>query len=503
MKPFRPDITPVRALETSASGGWRARRIGLTLTLIFALGLAARLAMIPGAGIYRPDELFQYLEQAHRIVFGHGLVTWEYRDNIRSLLLPAILAGPMALGGALAPASSLYIFLPRACVATLSLSLVWTAWTFGARQSPRAGLIAAAIAAGWAEFVYMAPHILGEQISLALLLPAAALLTDDRAGPRWIAASGALLGLAVLLRIQHLPAAGIVALFTVWRRPRDWAPLLIGGGMALLLGAGVDAASGHVPFDWAIQYVRANIIAGRAALYGTAPSWAYAQAIIVSLGWWFVPLSALAAIGARRAPVLAITAFVNLAVHMAIGHKEYCFILLTTAFLILLAALGTGRLVDHAIARDPRRARLLPWLALALWGTMSASLAATGRPALFSMGDRSDPVPFATLRRDAGLCGVATFDRHFSEGGGYTYLHRAVPIYAYEKSETAMLARDAAGFNRIVAPATMPAPAGYRTAQCFAGAAGSPPTCIFARPGRCTPIDSPSEINRMLARTDQ
>jgi hypothetical protein len=459
--------------------------------------------MVPGAGIYRPDELFQYLEQAHRIVFGHGLVTWEYRDNIRSLLLPYALAGPMALGGALAPGTSLYILLPRAVVATLSLSVVWSAWKFGARLSPRAGLIAAAITGGWVEFLYMAPHILSEGISLALLLPAAVLLTDEDRTPQRIVASGILVGLAVLFRVQHLPAAATLILLALWRRPRDCAPLMIGGAMTILLGAVVDIASGHVPFEWAIDYYRLNIVAGRAALYGTAPSWAYAQAIGGSLGWWTLPLLGLAAVGARREPILLRIGIVNLAVHMAIAHKEYSYILLSTTILIVLAALGTSALVDAAIARQPRRATTLPWLVLAVWATMSASLAIAGRPDLFSMGDRNDPTPFDLLRTDPGLCGVATFDRHFSTGGGYTYLHRAVPFYAYEKGETALLARDAAGFNRIVAPSTMSAPAAYRKAQCLAGPVGSPATCLFARPGRCTPIDSPSEINRMLARTDQ
>ena len=39
-----------------------------------------------------PDEIFQYLEQAHRLVFGYGYVPWEYRFGIRSWILPALIS---------------------------------------------------------------------------------------------------------------------------------------------------------------------------------------------------------------------------------------------------------------------------------------------------------------------------------------------------------------------------------------------------------------------------
>ncbi|QJU58992.1 hypothetical protein HL653_15560 [Sphingomonas sp. AP4-R1] len=483
--------------------GANRHHLGAGLALILAVGFAARVLMIPTADIYRPDELFQYLEQAHRIVFGHGAVTWEYRDNIRSLLPPLILAGPMALGDLIAPDSQLYIVLPRVLLAALSLCTVWSAWRFGARQSPRGGLIAAAIVAGWSEFIYLAPHILSEAISIALLLPAVVLLTSTDRGSRQIIIGGLLLGLAILLRVQHLPAAATLAALALWNRPRDWPPLLFGGIVAMLLGAGIDIGSGHMPFDWAIEYYRLNIVAGRAVTYGTAPAWAYARAIGASLGWATVPILFLAAVGARRYPILFRVGIVNLAVHMAVDHKEYSFILLTTTILILLAALGTAVLVEHAATRGSRWSRSLPWLALAGWIGMSVSVAAAGGPAKYSMGQRNDPAPFASLRTDPHLCGVATLDLHFTTQGGYTYLHRAVPMYVYEAKEIGLLAREVPGFNRLIAPEPASVPTMFRKTLCFAGKRPSPPVCIFARPGNCRALQSPAEINRMLIRTDQ
>jgi hypothetical protein len=42
-----------------------------------------------------PDEIFQATEQAHRLVYGTGLVPWEFQLGIRSWLLPGIIAGLM------------------------------------------------------------------------------------------------------------------------------------------------------------------------------------------------------------------------------------------------------------------------------------------------------------------------------------------------------------------------------------------------------------------------
>ena len=45
-----------------------------------------------------PDEIFQTLEQAHRLAFGYGIVPWEFRAGARSWLLPGLLAGAMEAG---------------------------------------------------------------------------------------------------------------------------------------------------------------------------------------------------------------------------------------------------------------------------------------------------------------------------------------------------------------------------------------------------------------------
>jgi phosphatidylinositol glycan class B len=61
---------------------------------IIALALAVRLiAIFLFPSLHHPDENYQTLEQAHRLVFGYGVKTWEFEDGIRSLVIPYLLAG--------------------------------------------------------------------------------------------------------------------------------------------------------------------------------------------------------------------------------------------------------------------------------------------------------------------------------------------------------------------------------------------------------------------------
>jgi GPI mannosyltransferase 3 len=54
-------------------------------------------------GYHGHDEVFQTLEQAHRLVFGNGLVPWEFVYGAISSVLPGALATLMVpaslLGG--------------------------------------------------------------------------------------------------------------------------------------------------------------------------------------------------------------------------------------------------------------------------------------------------------------------------------------------------------------------------------------------------------------------
>ena len=42
---------------------------------------------------FQPDEYYQSLEPAWKLVFGYGELTWEWKEAIRSFFYPSIFAG--------------------------------------------------------------------------------------------------------------------------------------------------------------------------------------------------------------------------------------------------------------------------------------------------------------------------------------------------------------------------------------------------------------------------
>ena len=64
------------------------------LTLAFALRAAVALT---GDFVLHPDEIMQYLEPAHRLAFGNGVIYWEYFYGARSWLAPGAVAAVLKL----------------------------------------------------------------------------------------------------------------------------------------------------------------------------------------------------------------------------------------------------------------------------------------------------------------------------------------------------------------------------------------------------------------------
>ncbi len=65
----------------------------LVLWLSLTVGAAYRLYIsFTDDGIFWPDEIYQSLEPAHRLVFGYGLVPWEFIDGARNWALPGFVA---------------------------------------------------------------------------------------------------------------------------------------------------------------------------------------------------------------------------------------------------------------------------------------------------------------------------------------------------------------------------------------------------------------------------
>jgi phosphatidylinositol glycan class B len=495
------DVSGVSRLTISA-----LRFHPLAMVLVLATALRLPLAFWPN--VMHADELFQYLDPAWRVLGHDGIISWEWRSGIRSWFLPSVMAGPVSLGDWIAPGGTGGLVAARLAAALASLSIVASAWFFGARISQTHAIVAAFVAAIWFEFVAFAPHTLSEPFATAVILPAAVLLTRTSLSPKHLAVGGALLALAFALRFQYAPATAVLALGACWGRWRNVAPLTAGGVITLAFTGVADAAQGAVPFTWLIANVQQNLLYDRAAEYGVAPATAYLASFWTMWSVALVPIVLAIRQGWRRAPLLLAMAVTDIAFHSLIGHKEYRFIFLSVAILIIIAALGSADwIVMWARARRTQPSRML--LAVASgWALISAALAATGTMPDIWMNGINEAQLAARLRGDPALCGLALYDMPYLllpererlvGGSGLYAFHPADPFATPDLAATVRKAAPA--FNRILAlrEATSDLPASFALRNCT-GMNGID-VCIFGRPGSCDATAArPLEFNDVLVR---
>jgi len=474
--------------------------------LALALALRAGLALA-FPNVFYPDEIFQTLEPAHRLLYGYGVVSWEWRLGARSWLLPGFLAGVMRVSEGLGPGSTGYLLGATLALSAIGTLPAWAAWRI-ARRSADAGpaLLAAFACAVWCELIYFAPKALNEVIAGHLLAAAVALAPQpgEAPGRRRLLLTGFVFGLAVALRPQLGPAVLVGIAFVFRREPgRIAAPLLVGAGAACAFGGLLDAFTWGSPFHSYLRNLVENVVVGRARGFGTEPWYAYLKSL---LGIWSLAFGAILALfawGARRHPLPALTAGLVLLVHSAIAHKEYRFVYPAIVLVVLVASVASAELLQELKRRRPASgARALALAALA-WTLVSLAVAprlstehVLGHPA-----NRSDALhwrryegskrSFATLSQRDEVCGVGLLGLGWAFSAGYTWLHRDVPIFALEGSETISTVLPHANYlvTRRIDDAQLGA---FVRERCWGR------ICLYRREGSCLPAPG-YDLNAWIA----
>jgi hypothetical protein len=103
-----------------------------TLFIILFLSFSVKVSVIwllPS--LHHPDETFQLFEQGHHIAFGYGISPWEFREGIRSLVLPSALAGIFRIASLITDRPEIYIGLARAVLTGVSLGAVAALYYYG------------------------------------------------------------------------------------------------------------------------------------------------------------------------------------------------------------------------------------------------------------------------------------------------------------------------------------------------------------------------------------
>ncbi|MBK8481128.1 MAG: hypothetical protein IPL40_08115 [Proteobacteria bacterium] len=423
------------------------------LPLLAALPLS--LLALRNHSVFWPDEIFQTLEPAHRAAFGYGFVSWEFTDGARSWLFPGAIAWLWRAAAALGVTQAeTLLALARLLLAACSVAALYFAlrlaghWA-GARAVWLAGLLALAFPPllffGWRSLT---------EVPSAALLCAGAWYAAPRAaptpgqGPRRALLAGLLTGLAVFLRFQNgLVVVGLLGWLLAQRRGREAAFLAAGAiVIAALVGGLLDWLSWGAPFHAFRRYLSYNLLEGRASAYGVSPASFYLTTLSSAAGLALTVALAAglggALLGRARGVALLVAGFV--VIHSLVPHKELRFIVPVLPLWLAVAAsglLGLGdRLSPRWLRRPPTRSAVIALgLLLAASGAWRATrltqLDLGQHPLRPEVGVSPWAVTAAVnaLLLEAGqrpdLCGLGLLGTQEIWSGGYSYLHRDVPLF--------------------------------------------------------------------------
>lgn len=468
--------------------------------------------------VIAPDDTFQYLEQAHRLAFGSGVVPWEYLDGARSWLLPGILAGLMRAAALIGPGPDIYLRVIRLTAVLASLGVVVVGFRLVLRRDGLPGaILTGVLCAFWAELVFFSPAMLTEVFAgnCALL---GILCGDigsedsvaDTAVARRLAIAGIWFGLAVSLRFQYAPAVLAAA---AWQHRLAWHrwTWLAAGGLAVMVPVGglLDLMTWGAPFQSLWLNLARNGWQGVGDAFGIGPWDLYLDYLLLTLQPAAPVLIVLAVVGAIRLPAVALAAVVTVLLHSLVPHKEYRFVYLAVAASPILIGAGASALLGQIRLRAGRTAAIVALSVVGLLGAADCGAAAmqsaaTGRWAL----DRAALEAFLAAHRAPGICGLGVTGVQRYLTGGYAYLDRSVPLYFDDFTSSVQppgvlvalrakvvlagrtlaepspgtLALEQRRFNYLIAPPGRGFD-GFAPASCFA--ADGVQLCLFRREGDC------------------
>ncbi len=439
--------------------------VWLSLGLCAAIFAPRAYLAVHDQGMIWADEIFQTLEQGHRLAFGYGLVPWEYQFGARSWLLPGVMGGFMRLLAAvgihhglslvigtkllfaLGAAVTFYPLLRLAHVmggtaATLLLGIGAIAFPASLLYSSRAlAEVACAPFVTWSLWALW-PFGLASAAFAGRIDPKS---SATRATLRRVAGAGFLLGLATVLRYQNgLLLAALVLTVAARYSLRGALALAVGGLAALLLGGLLDWVTWGRPFQSTVIQLRFNLIWSGGERWGVSPPSFFLQAMLATNGLALLVLVLGFLAGLPRTWPVAVPALLFFAIHSAVSHKELRFLYPVLPLFLMGASVGLAALIE----RTPWLGRRPHETAAVVAGALLLAFGLHARQVTFEDIGQGAEVPgeagpptrsvwrcldeqnrlLAEVAWQADLCGLMLPDANAYWTGGYSYLHRRVPI---------------------------------------------------------------------------
>ena len=415
---------------------------------VLALAFVARAAIaLSGDFVLHPDEIMQYLEPAHRLVFGNGVTYGEYFYGARSWLVPGLVAGVLKLFDIVGLGQpAWYVGGVKLVFCAISLLIpagmyFFARWHFG----ETAARVALLMGSFWYELVGFAHKPMTEFVATALLVSLLALCVRPEPDKRRVVLTVAVLAvLTAAIRVQYAPLALLVLGLFFLRTEKKMQLVL--AAVAVFVAVGVfDAITwdGGL-FHSYLAYTRLNLSLDD-LITSASPAWEYLYwLLIASVG--LVSLCVLAALRDFRRYALMLTLIaLTLLIHSTQSHKMYRFIFAVIPLWLMISA---DFVVWFASRASEGRSRMslgptslvltVSFSAISLVGILNALphqarvyQSHTGVTGVVGFLRNQDPI-FAAYRYLASAPRVAAVwqvDRPYYNLPGYYYLHREIPLY--------------------------------------------------------------------------
>ena len=307
---------------------------------VLALALVARAAIaLSGDFVLHPDEIMQYLEPAHRLVFGSGVTYWEYFYGARSWLVPGLVAGVLKLFGLVGLGQPFwYVGGVKLVFCAISLLIpagmyFFARWHFG----ETAARVALLMGAFWYELVGFAHKPMTEFVATALLMSLLALCVRPASDKLRVVLTAAVLAVLVAaIRVQYAPLALLILGLFFLRTGKKTQLVLIAASVLVAIGI-FDAITwdGGLFHSYVVN-IRVNLALGDLRA-GESPAWQFLYWLLIA-NMGLVALCVLALPDLRRYGFLLTLIALTLLIHSTQSHKEYRFIFVVIPLWLLIGA---------------------------------------------------------------------------------------------------------------------------------------------------------------------
>ncbi|MBA3518960.1 MAG: hypothetical protein H0T75_15285 [Rhizobiales bacterium] len=227
-----------------------------------------------------------------------------------------------------------------------------------------------------------------------------------------------------------------------------------------------------------------------------APWYWYLEKALERWGLAVVPIAVLFLLGSGTVPLFALCALLIVLTHVPLAHKEIRFLFPAIPFIVITAGLGSASAIQLLQAAHRKLGR--PQLASAAVACWIGGAGIVGFRADFREDwTRSSEVLQAmrAVRAQPDLCGLGLVDIRWWATGGYTHLHREVPMYLHSGPVDGVHLKPVhetqRGFNYAITQAQSPMPDIFDVKQCWGA------VCFRKREGSCADPGS-NEVNRVL-----